>query len=273
MIESPESPLYRPGFGPRGRLRQKLGEDRPLIGMGITTPLPAVVELAGGAGYDYVFIDLEHTAISLRELDGLIRAAELCDLASIVRVPENSSSVIRRVLEIGADAIKVPHVTTADEAKEVVSYARFPPRGVRGTAGFVRSAGYKASWPQWLERANDDTCVDVMVEDVEAVERLDEILSVDGVDVVSFGQYDYSVSLGVPGEVEDPRVDEALERIVAAAERHGQAVFTIVLPPTSADAAVRLADKGVKLLTFGNEITHLYGAFNRIAEEAIGKLK
>lgn len=260
-------------FGPRGRLRQKLQEDRPLIGMGVTTPLPAVVEIAGGAGYDYVFIDLEHTALALRELENLIRAAELCQVATIVRVPENGAGIVRRVLELGADAVKVPHVTSAQEAGRAVRHARFPPLGERGTAGFVRSAGYRAQWPAWLEHANRDTCVDVMIEDVAAVERLDEILSVPGIDLVSFGQYDYSVSMGAPGEVDDPRIDDALRRICAAAARHGQAVFTIVLPPTSVEAALKLADAGVRLLTFGNEITHLNGVFRRIADEAIDRLR
>lgn len=257
-----------PPFGPRGLLRERLGEGRPLIGMGITTPLPAAVEMAGRAGFEYVFIDLEHTAISLRELEGLIRAAELCSLGSIVRVAESSAAAIRRVLELGADAVKVPHVNSGSEAAAVVRYARFAPEGERGSAGFVRAAGYRADWPEWLERANRNTCVDVMIEDVRAVERLDEILSVEGVDIVSFGQYDYSVSLGIPGQVDDPRITEALERVVAAADARGQAVFTIVLPPTSVEAAVELANMGVRLLTFGNEITHLHGVFRRLAEGA-----
>ena len=258
---------------PRGRLRAALDERRPLLGMGITTPLPAAVELVGLAGFDYVFIDLEHTAINLRELEGLLRAAELTGLASIVRVPENGEAIVRRVLELGADAVKVPHVLDADGARAAVRHARFPPDGTRGSAGFVRSAGYKADWPGWLERANRATCVDVMIEDVAAVDRLDEILAVPGVDVVSFGQFDYTVSLGAPGAVDDPRVLRALRAIVASAEKHGQAVFTIVLPPTSIDAARALADEGVRLLTFGNEITHLHGVFHRLADEARRRLR
>ena len=239
-----------------------------LIGMGITTPLPAAVEIAGAAGFDYVFIDLEHTAIALRELEGLIRAAELTGMAAIVRVPELGESVVRRVLEIGADAVKFPHITSAAAAAQAVSFARFPPEGVRGSAGFVRAAGYRADWPGWLERANRQTCVDVMIEDAEAIERLDEILAVPGIDLVSFGAFDYSVSAGIPGAVDDAAVHAALRSIVAAAERHGQAVFTIVLPPTSVDAALALADQGVRLLTFGNEITHLHNTFFRLAGEA-----
>jgi 4-hydroxy-2-oxoheptanedioate aldolase len=241
--------------------------------MGITTPLPAAVELAGIAGFDYVFIDLEHTTISLGELEHLVRAAELRELATIVRVPDNDASIVRRVLEIGVDCVKIPHVTSAEAARAAVRHARFPPEGTRGTAGFVRSAGYRASWPKWLDDANRRTCVDVMIEDVEALDRVDEILAVPGVDVVSFGQYDYSVSMGAPGAVDDPRIDEALRTIVAAAERHGQAVFTIVLPPTSVAAAVALADAGVRLLTFGNEITQLSTVFTSLATEAAARLR
>jgi 4-hydroxy-2-oxoheptanedioate aldolase len=263
----------RPRPGPHGRLRRALAERRTLIGMGITTPLPAVVELAGGAGFDYVFIDLEHTPLSLRELEHLIRAAELYRLASIVRVPENGESITRRVLELGAEAVKIPHVTDADAARTAVRHARFPPEGARGTAGFVRSAGYRASWPEWLADANEATCVDVMIEDVGALERLDEILSVPGIDIASFGQYDFSVSLGAPGAVDDPRVGAALDAVVAAAERHGQAVFTIVLPATSVEAAVALAERGVRLLTFGNEITQLHATFTTVADGAIARLR
>ena len=108
-------------FGPSGRLRRKLAEPRPLLGMGITTPLPAVVEMAGAAGYDYVFIDLEHTTLDLRDVEQLVRAAELVDVASIVRVPALAPDAIRRVLEVGADAVKVPHVTSAEEARTAVA--------------------------------------------------------------------------------------------------------------------------------------------------------
>jgi 4-hydroxy-2-oxoheptanedioate aldolase len=263
---------HRTRTGPAGRLRRALRDRATLIGMGIVTPLPAVVEIAGETGFDFVFVDLEHTALSLRELEGLIRAAELYEMASIVRVPELGEAVVRRVLELGADAVKIPHVLDAAGARAAVRHARFPPEGVRGTAGFVRSAGYRARWPAWLEEANEATCVDVMIEDVAALERLDEILAVPGVDIVSFGQYDLSVSMGAPGAVDDARVSAALDSVVAAAERHGQAVFTIVLPPTSVDAALALAARGVRLLTFGNEITHLHTTFGRIAGETIARL-
>jgi 2-keto-3-deoxy-L-rhamnonate aldolase RhmA len=96
---------------------------------------------------------------------------------------------------------------------------------------------------------------------------------VPGVDIVSFGQYDFSVSLGAPGAVDDARVDDALRKVVAAAERHGQAVFTIVLPPTSVDAALALADAGVRLLTFGNEITHLATVFSSLGAGATERLR
>ena len=254
-------------------LRAKLAEDRPLLGMGIVTATPAAVELAGLTGFDYVFIDTEHTAIALSGVEELIRAANVHDVATIVRVPDHGAASIRRVLELGADAVKVPHVTSGGQAAAIVARARFAPAGERGTAGFVRAAGYAASWPGWTERANRDLCVDVMIEDVAGVEAAEEIVSTPGVDLVSFGQVDYSVSAGIAGQVHDSKVDAALARVCKAANAADVAVFTIVLPPTDVDAAERLVDTGVRLLTFGNELTHLHGTFRKLAETAVRRIR
>jgi len=252
----------------RGKLRSALREKRVAFGTGIYTYSPALVEIAGYTGFDYVFIDTEHTAVDWQTLESLVRAADVSGASSLIRVQENNEALIRKALEIGADGIIVPHVNTAEDAKRAVEYAKFPPQGVRGAAGLVRSAGYAVSdWPKYIEASNRETLVIVMAEEPEAVENMREIVSVKGVDIISFGPADYSITSGLAGRTDHPKVLEALERIVAEAKRKGLTVMSPVSQPY-AERTKTLIEKGVRVLTLGHDISILAPRWKEILAEA-----
>jgi 4-hydroxy-2-oxoheptanedioate aldolase len=241
---------------------------RVAFGTGIYTYSPALVEIAGYTGFDYVFIDTEHTAVDWQTLESLVRAADVSGASSLIRVQENNEALVRKALEIGADGILVPHVNTAEEAKRAVQYAKFPPMGVRGAAGLVRSGGYAVSnWPEYIEFSNRETVVAVMAEEPEALENMREIVSVKGVDIISFGPADFSITSGLAGKTDHPRVVGALERIVAEARRKGLAVMSPVSQPY-AERAKALIDKGVRVITMGHDISVLSARWKEILGEA-----
>lgn len=251
----------------RGKLRNALREGRVAFGTGIYTYSPALVEIAGYTGFDYVFIDTEHTAVDWQTLESLVRAADVSGASSLIRVQENNEALIRKALEIGADGILVPHVNTAKEAKRAVEYAKFPPMGVRGAAGLVRSGGYAVSnWPEYIEFSNKETVVAVMAEEPEAIENMREIVSVKGVDIISFGPADFSITSGVPGKTDHPRVVGALDKIVAESRRKGLAAMSPVSPPY-AERAKALMGRGVRVLTLGHDISILAPRWKEILGE------
>lgn len=179
---------------------------------------PALVEMIGAKGFDAVFIDCEHGSAGWEEVENMVRAAELVGATPIVRVQENSPSIITRTLDRGAGGIQVPHVNTRADAEAAVRHAKFAPLGVRGFSG-GRSA-YGEDMSLFSSRANDETMVIAMIEDVEAIRNLDEILTVEDIDVFFVAPGDLSQSMGYPGRPDHPEVqaiiDAALLRIKAS---------------------------------------------------------
>lgn len=176
------------------------------------TPAPAFVEILGRAGYDFVFIDYEHASLRVDQLPSLVRAVEMTGLAALVRVPTNDPTPIRRVLEDGADGVIIPHVNSGDDARRA---ARFPPDGIRGVGTMVRANTYgfpELGLVEYPRRVNDGVAVVVLIEEAAAVTHIDEIVAVDGVDVILIGPADLFASLGLPGQYRHPRVVTSIAR-------------------------------------------------------------
>ncbi len=191
--------------------RSRLAGGQSLIGTLLSLPTLALAEIAADAGFDWVFIDMEHGAIGTADLPGFICAAgDSC--AAVVRVPENREIWIKKALDSGADGLIIPHVNTSDEAARAVDWARFSPQGGR-SVGFTRANRYGTRFEEDISSANRTTALIVQVEHIEAVRNLAEILSVPGLDGVFIGPYDLSASLGKPGQISDPEVHEALETV------------------------------------------------------------
>ncbi|HVF63633.1 MAG TPA: aldolase/citrate lyase family protein [Casimicrobiaceae bacterium] len=192
------------------RLPSLLRGTRPLLGLFVGIPSPALVEMAGHAGFDFVVIDNEHGPAGIETTEHLLRAAKCGGVIPVVRTLEAD---ILRVLDIGASAIQVPQVNTADQARRIVAAAKYSPIGQRGAAFSTRAAGYGFfGGPAHVQVSNDGTSVIVMAETREAIDNLDAIVAVPGIDAVFFGPNDLSFSLGHPGLMRHPDVVNAIER-------------------------------------------------------------
>lgn len=199
-----------------------------LIGYVGTFTGPIVVELAGLAGYDGIRIDLEHSAFDLSDIHIKVLAAEKAGITPIVRVPSADPSFILRLLDMGVQGVTVPHITTAEQARAVVQAVRYPPAGARGIASSSRAALYgRVPTVRHIEESNREIMVGVLIEDAEALDEIDEIAAIPGIDLVAIGSNDLSKSLGVPGTVNHPTLVAAIEKISNAVKKGGQAHLSI----------------------------------------------
>ncbi len=205
--------------------KSRLADQGFLLGCFVEARSPEIVEVLGLASFDFAVIDREHAAFSGETAGELVRAATVAGVAPLIRVRNNDPGEILEALDLGAVGLHVPQVASAEDARRAIAAARFPPGGERGFNPFVRAACYGAlPLDEFRKTADDDTLLVLHIEARSAVEKLDEILSLDGVDVAFLGPYDMSQTLGVPGDVTHPKVVEAMRSIVKAAEPRGVTV-------------------------------------------------
>lgn len=243
--------------------RQALREG-PRFGPFSKTEDPAMVECMGWSGFDFIILDQEHGPNSLRSLQHLIRAAEVTGMLPIVRVPEDAVNRIGAVLDIGAAGVQIPQVTTADAARELVASARYAPEGMRGVCRFVRQARYsRVRKERFFEDANAALVI-VQLEGREALDNLDGILEVAGIDILFVGPYDLSQSLGVPGQTSHSSVVETVEDIAARCRDRGMTVGTFV---ESAEAARFWAARGVHYLCASVDVGIFQDACRTMVQE------
>lgn len=193
-------------------LKQRLRNRELTIGTWQTLGHPAISEIMARAGFDWVTIDLEHSVISLREAEDAIRILQLSGLAALVRLTFNDSNQIKRVMDAGATGIIVPMVNSAQLAEEAVKAVYYPPRGKRGV-GLARAQGYGDAFQPYLDWQRNGPVVVVQIEHIQAVENLESIFSVEGVDGYIIGPYDLSASMGIPGEFEHHDFLAAMARV------------------------------------------------------------
>ena len=195
-------------------LKQKLQAGNAVFGVMITFPSAPVVEMLGQLGFDWVLLDNEHGNITVDNVEDLVRAADLTGIAPIVRLVGNRPEMIAPFLDRGAWGVQVPHVNTAAEAEASVDAVKYYPLGHRGIFSRSRPAnyGFSGSTEDYIKQANDNTLVCLMLEEVEAIENLDELVRVDGVDVYFIGSGDLSQSMGFPGQQTHPEVQAQMEK-------------------------------------------------------------
>ena len=211
------------------RLPELLREWRALLGMFVGTAAPSLVEMCGHAGIDFVIVDNEHGSAGIESTEHMLRAARASGIIPVVRTVESD---ILRMLDIGASAIQVPQVNSAEQARRIVAEAKYPPLGTRGAAFSTRAAGYGFfGGDRHVADSNAGTAVIVMTETRTAIEHLDEILSVPGIDAVFFGPNDLSFSFGHPAQPGHPEVVAAIEHGIARALAHGVAPGVLAVSP------------------------------------------
>lgn len=232
-------------------LREKL-QKGTAIGVLVSSGSPDVVEALSMTGIDWLMIDLEHAAIDVHGFQSLCRAAAgRCSV--IARVPKNDSIWISRVLDAGADGIIVPQVNSVSEAELVVQYAKYSPVGKRGI-GLGRAHGFGAQFNEYIETANDRIMVAVQIEHIDAVHAVDAIASVPGIDALFVGPYDLSDSMQLRGEVNHPRVLEAIAETKRVCDARG---LPIGIFCNNAEVAKSRIKEGFRLLAIGTDFTLL----------------
>ncbi len=238
-------------------LKRRLKKGEPSFGSWITLGHPSVAEVMAQAGFEWLTVDLEHSAVGVGEAQGLIMAIEAQGAVPLVRVTNNDPNLIKRVMDAGAAGVIVPMVNTPEEAQRAVSAVRYPPQGSRGV-GLARAQNYGFSFPEYAAQVNRNTVVVVQIEHIRAVENIEGILKTAGVDAFMVGPYDLSGSLGVPGHFEHPAVRRALARVHAAARQAGAVLGFHVIPPDPAETRRRLAE-GFRFLALSLDTLFLGG--------------
>jgi 4-hydroxy-2-oxoheptanedioate aldolase len=208
---------------------------------------PAIVEILGYAGFDFAIIDLEHSSLDLSTMEHFIRAAKVAGITSIVRTPQNDYATVLRAVEAGADGVMIPHLMSAEMGRRVVNMAKYPPVGMRGIDGSTRIARYgNVPMADHMKQQNERLIVIGMIEDKEAVDNLEEILGIEGLDMLFIGAADLSTSYGLPHQVTHPTVRGAIKSVFDRAKRTGMKVG---VPAYDGKQAKEVADLGASFIT------------------------
>ena len=235
--------------------RKRVQAGEVLIGSWIQTGSPAAAEILAEAGFDWVAVDMEHSSIQIDEFASVARGIYGRGAATAARVRENDTLAIRQVLDMGAECVIVPLVNNAEDARRAVRAAKYPPEGVRGF-GYARMNNWGKDFDKYAASANEDIAVIVMIESKEAVENIDEILEVDGVDGVFIGPYDMSGSYGIPGQTGNPIIVDACNKVAEACLRHGKAAGQHIVRVTKENVEAALK-AGYKFIALGCDIVFL----------------
>ncbi len=245
------------------RFKKKLCNGNSVIGPFMKTGDPAFVEAAGYAGFDFAILDMEHGPVTIENMQNNIRAATISGILPIIRVQDSSESSIGKALDVGAGGIQVPQVSNAAQVQEVVQRAKFYPAGERGVCRFVRAANYSAlDRNKYFQKANE-TLIILQLEGVEALKNINEIMEVEGVDILFIGPYDLSQSLGVPGETSNPEVVEKMHFIVNKAKEKNIVVGTFVDEP---GAIKDWKDAGVQYISYSVDVGIFFEACKKIVD-------
>lgn len=208
---------------PVNTFKQALAERRRQLGLWINFPYAPIVECLTGSGFDWMLFDMEHTPNDLAVVGQQLVAVRGTGVQPVVRVPVHDMAWIKRVLDAGAPNVMVPNIRNAAEAAEVVSWTRFAPEGLRGVAGSTRGGGW-TRYKDYMARANDEIGVIVQIESREALDNLDAICRVPGIDAVFIGPSDLAASLGHRGGAGKPEVQAEIAKAIATANAAGRAI-------------------------------------------------
>jgi len=240
----------------RLKLKEKFAKRERTFGGWISYREPAIAETFAKAGFDFIAIDMEHTTISIDDANRIITSAQSEGGICIPRQVSHNNDYMKPMLEAGADGIMIPMVNTVDEANIIVNNFKFPPVG-RRSFGVNRAHGYGFDFEKYISTWNDSGLFVIQIESITAVENIDVLLTIDGLDAVMIGPYDISGSLDVPGETDHPKVREAGRQVIDACERAGISCMTQVADVT-ADAVEDAFGQGYTSVVMGSDLFILW---------------
>jgi 2-keto-3-deoxy-L-rhamnonate aldolase RhmA len=230
-----------------------------------TLGLSSTMQVLAASGFDYVYIDMEHSGFSIETVVGLCTAGQHAGIVPVIRPPGADEHLISRVLDNGAWGVLMPHVDTPEQAEAAVRAVKFIPDGQRGSSPTnVHSDFDSVEFASYMREFNERSLVIVQIESPEAVANLDAIMAVDGVDGATLGRGDYAIEIGHAGERDHPDVTAAVEAMIAACRRHGKAPGLLVF---SVEDGQNWRDRGVQMLTYSSELVMLREAGRSAVEQ------
>ena len=203
----------------KNRLQELLAAGDTAIGALVQLPSASVVEVLAQAGFDWLVIDTEHGPIDVERLQAMIRGTSETATTPFVRIASNLDWLAKRALDVGALGVMIPGVNSADEARAAVRAVRYPPEGSRGYGPTFAALRWGLPGADYVRQANDTVTAILQIEHIDAVTRIDDILSVRGIDLVLIGPNDLSGSMGLLGQVSHPEVQAAIDRVLKAAKK------------------------------------------------------
>ena len=196
---------------------------KKVIGYFLSSNCAEIIEVTAAAGFDFVIIDDEHACWGIAPNIDLVRAADAAGIATLIRVPELTETYVKWALDLGASGVMVPGISSAEEARRAVYLSRFAPEGGRGACPYTRNNAFGVrDTVEYFAKTNAELSVVALIGGVEGVKNYDEILEVEGLDMVFFGPMDLSASLGIPGQVTHPKVEAAIAEMIRKANAHGK---------------------------------------------------
>lgn len=249
-------------------VKRAIGRGETVIGTMITeVRTPAIAQFLAEAGFDFFFIDMEHGPYNIETVADIIRAARLAGICPLVRVPDPDYHLLARPLDAGAQGLMIPRVETVEQVEHIVASVKYPPLGRRGCSVLKGHSDYHPEptkdFTDWM---NTETLVILQIERKRAIDRIDELLSVPGVDAAVIGPNDLSLSLGVPGQMDHPLLIESIDKVIATCQRHGLASGNHIGDLEALKGWIR---KGMRLIAYSTEVNFII----KTAQAAIRELR
>jgi 2-keto-3-deoxy-L-rhamnonate aldolase RhmA len=243
-------------------LKASLRGKETIIGTIVTLPSTEVAEMMSLVGWDYLWIDTEHTTIDFTQAQRMVQAVGgRCPC--LIRIPDNNEVWIKKALDIGCQGIVVPQVKTAEEAQRVVDSSLYPPEGKR-SVGVSRAHDYGMSFQEYVQKANESLVIVLQVEQIEGVKNIEAIARVPGIDAILIGPLDLSGSLGVIGQIEHPQLQEAIGEVKRTC---GEAGVSLGIFAADSISAKHYVQQGFNLIALNLDIFYLWRAAKASLEE------
>ena len=255
------------------KLKKSLKENKITYGTWIQIPHPSIVEIIATVSQDsnscrkfeWICVDMEHGSIDIESMTNLIRTIEKYDLVPVVRIPKNDYVWIHRALDAGAKGLIIPMIKTAKEAEQAVTEALYPPLGKR-SFGYSRANVYGKDFNSYIKTANDEISIIIQIEHIDAIEQLDFILNVPGIDATFIGPYDLSGSMGVSGDFESDEYSDALSFYISRSDSNSIPKGIHIVRPT--DEQIKFtANVGYKMIAVGTDAVFLQERIDQILKD------
>lgn len=244
--------------------KEKLKRGTPLVGTILSLPSPEIAEILSDLGFDWLFVDTEHTPLDAGDVQSILQAAGR-DFPCLVRVPAGNEVSLKKVLDTGPAGVIVPHVNSADDARRVIQFCKHPPAGSR-SVGMSRGSGYGMKVQEYLDNTNEHLTVVLQIEHIDGVRNIESIVTVPGFDAVFIGPYDLSGSMGMTGRIDAPEVQREIEVVRATCSKAGLAIGIFA---ADGEAAKPFIDKGYTLMAIGTDTLFLAKA----AQQTLSSLR